>query len=168
MTEDHPPHGFRPSGPDESRRIPPHGPVSPDGRHAWPQPSRASRLIVYGGVALAAAGLTAGAVLLGRKLAGSDAPAPVAPVAEPVATPKRRRSPALRLADLTHAVSDATSFIGMALAGFRAVAANAQGLGEQFRGVADAWREGTQQKEDAAPGRDNFREPDGDERLHRL
>ena len=176
MSPNGPQAGFRPTGPDESRRVPPHGPVSPDGSRAWPQPSQTSRLIVYGGVALAVAGLTAGTVLLGRKLAGSDAPAPADPappraaaMPEPVQPPprrRRRRNPALRLADLTRAVQDASAFIGMAIAGFRAVAENAQGLGEQFRTVADAWREG------AEPGtgsrEDRRATPADDDRLHRL
>lgn len=179
----------RPAGPDESRPVPPHGPVSPDGRHAWPQPSQTSRVIVYGGVVLAAAGLTAATVLLGRKLMGSDEPAPppaaaarmaarpqapAQPAAQPARPRRRRRNPVLRLAELTHAVQDATSFIGMALAGFRSVAEHAQGLGDQFRSVAEAWRAGSQdgqeRKEAAATSRPGFRaEPrPGDDRLHRL
>lgn len=55
------------TGPSESRMIPPHGDVSPDGRHVWPRPSLTARVLVYGGVALAAAGATAGAVILARK-----------------------------------------------------------------------------------------------------
>lgn len=174
----------RPGGPDESRRVPPHGPVSPDGRQAWPQPSQTARVVVYGGVVLAAAGLTAATVLLGRKLMGSDEPAPPPPAPARMATPaqyaaqpapqpasprRRRRNPVLRLAELTRAVQDATSFIGMALTGFRSVAEQAQGLGDQFRSVAEAWHAGPQDSK-PAPGHPDLRaEPaPGDDRLHRL
>lgn len=180
---------FRPTGPDESRPVPPHGPVSPDGRHVWPQPSQTARVVVYGGVVLGAAGLTAAAVLLGRRRMGSDGPArpaaapPVfAPLPEPppaptvAPRPRRRpaRHPVRRLADLTHAVRDASGFITMALAGFRSVANNAEGLSQQFHGLADAWRAATRDgKEAAAPGRRDFRagprDPaPGSDRFHRL
>jgi hypothetical protein len=52
-----------------SRRIPPHGDVSPEGDRAWPRPSMTSRVVVYGGTALAAAAATAAAVLAVKKVA---------------------------------------------------------------------------------------------------
>lgn len=58
-----------------SSRIPPSGEVSPDGRHVWPRPSLAARIIVWGGVAAGVAGLTAAGVAVGRAIAGNDRPA---------------------------------------------------------------------------------------------
>lgn len=52
-----------------SRPIPPHGDVSPEGDRIWPEPSMTTRVLVYGGTALAAAAATAGAVLAVRKVA---------------------------------------------------------------------------------------------------
>ena len=49
---------YQPSG-HASRPIPPHGDVSPDGRRVWPQPSMTSRVLVYGGMGIAAAAATA-------------------------------------------------------------------------------------------------------------
>ncbi|MGZ3215899.1 hypothetical protein [Paracoccus sp. T5] len=71
-----------------SSRIPPSGHVSPDGRRAWPTPTLTSKAIVWGGVALGIAGLTAATAIAARKLVGADeperaprrrGPAPVAP-----------------------------------------------------------------------------------------
>lgn len=66
--------------PLESRHIPPSGDVSPDGSRPWPQPSNTSRVLVWGGIAIAAAALTAGAVIAGRQvgsmIAGDDSPRP--------------------------------------------------------------------------------------------
>lgn len=59
---------YQPSG-HASRPIPPHGDVSPDGRRVWPQPSMTSRVLVYGGMGIAAAAATAGAILAVRKVA---------------------------------------------------------------------------------------------------
>ncbi|MFO1163897.1 MAG: hypothetical protein U1E55_01710 [Paracoccus sp. (in: a-proteobacteria)] len=60
----------RPSGPTESRRIPPHGDVSPDGRHVWPRPSATAKWLVWGGTALGVAALTAGTVIAARHVLG--------------------------------------------------------------------------------------------------
>lgn len=60
----------RPSGPAESRRIPPHGDVSPDGGRVWPRPSTTAKWLVWGGTALGAAALTAGTVIAARHLLG--------------------------------------------------------------------------------------------------
>lgn len=59
---------YQPSG-HSARPIPPHGDVSPDGERIWPQPSMTSRVLVYGGAAIAAAAATAGVVLAARKVA---------------------------------------------------------------------------------------------------
>ena len=60
-----------------SRRIPPHGDVSPQGDRIWPQPSTSAKLLVYGGTALGVAAATAAGVLAVRKIAdlvsGNDA-----------------------------------------------------------------------------------------------
>jgi len=64
------PEGHRhPSGSPESRHIPPHGDVSPDGRHAYPRPSALAKWVVWGGTGLAAAALTAGTVYAARHIA---------------------------------------------------------------------------------------------------
>lgn len=61
------PKGHRhPAGPSESRRIPPHGDVSPDGHRVWPRPSPTAKWLVWGGTALAAAAVTVGAVIAAR------------------------------------------------------------------------------------------------------
>lgn len=57
-----------PHKPMKSSRIPPSGPVSPDGRSVWPIPSLAARIVVWGGVAAAAAAVSAGLVIATRKL----------------------------------------------------------------------------------------------------
>lgn len=59
---------YRPS-PYPSQKPLPHGRVSPDGRRAWPEPSLTSRVLVWGGAAIAAAALTAGGILAVRKVA---------------------------------------------------------------------------------------------------
>ncbi|RCW79676.1 hypothetical protein [Paracoccus lutimaris] len=88
------PEGHRhPAGPSESRRIPPQGDVSPDGRRVWPRPSPTAKWLVWGGTALAAAAVTAGTVIAARHLLDA------------VSGPKRRdgpeRSMAPRFADLS-------------------------------------------------------------------
>lgn len=57
-----------PHRPMQSSRVIPSGPMSPDGKSAYPTPSTASKIVVWGGVALGVAGLTAGAVMVARKL----------------------------------------------------------------------------------------------------
>ena len=59
----------RPHVAPQPRRIPPHGDVSPDGKHTWPKPSRSARWLTWGGTAIAAAAVTAGAVLAARHVA---------------------------------------------------------------------------------------------------
>lgn len=73
-----------PHRPAKASRIPPGGPVSPDGKEVWPEPSLTSKIVVWGGMAVGAAALTAGAVLATRKLADAisgedDRPARPAP-----------------------------------------------------------------------------------------
>ncbi|WP_199260882.1 hypothetical protein [Paracoccus binzhouensis] len=88
----------RPSSPYESRRIPPHGDVSPDGTRPWPHPSRSARWLVWGGTALAAAALTAGTVIAARRvveLLSEDTP------------PRRRETPAPHLAEANAAAREA-------------------------------------------------------------
>lgn len=57
------------AAPYESRRVPPSGKVSPDGRSAYPAPSTGAKIVTLGGAAIAAAALTAGGVLAVRKIA---------------------------------------------------------------------------------------------------
>ncbi|WCR12225.1 hypothetical protein JHW45_07855 [Paracoccus stylophorae] len=61
-----------PHRPMRSSRIIPSAPMSPDGREAYPAPGLSAKIIVWGGVALGVAGLTAGGLMAARKLAGSD------------------------------------------------------------------------------------------------
>lgn len=61
-----------PHRPMRSSRIIPSAPMSPDGRSAYPTPALSSKIIVWGGVALGVAGLTAGTLLALRKLSGGD------------------------------------------------------------------------------------------------
>lgn len=60
----------------QSRRVIPSGPVSPDGRSAYPTPSLGAKIAVWGGVALGVAGGTAAAVFAARKIAGAIADDP--------------------------------------------------------------------------------------------
>ena len=170
----------RPAGADESRPIPPHGPVSPDGRHPWPRPSPAARAAVYGGLALAVAGLTAGTIYLGRKLAGSDRPPAAAPLRAAAQPAPRRRRPSA-LAALADTIEEASTLLTTVLAASRRLADHGGELSDQFHAFSELWRKPpapgtpagtppvtpTAGKEDAAPGRASFSEP-GDERLHRL
>ncbi|MRX49084.1 hypothetical protein GI374_01250 [Paracoccus sp. S-4012] len=56
---------YRPS-PYPPRGVPPSGDVSPDGTRPWPRTSLTSKVLVYGGIGIAAAAATAGAVLAVR------------------------------------------------------------------------------------------------------
>lgn len=73
----HPTDDDRPArGPTISRIIP-SAPMSPDGRRAYPTPALATKIVVWGGIVLGVAGVTAGALLAARKVAGmiaDDAP----------------------------------------------------------------------------------------------
>ena len=163
MTDPHIPP--RPTGPDESRPIPPHGPASPDGRTPWPQPTPAARAMVYGGLALAVAGLTVGTVYLGRRLAGTDAPAPLRAAAPQPATRCRRPS---ALAGLAETIEEASTLLTTVLAASRRLAAHGSELSDQIHAFSDLWRNPPAPgKEDAAPSRAGFPDPE-DERLHRL
>lgn len=87
----------RAPGPVESRRIPPHGDVSPDGGRPWPRPSRRAKWLVLGGTGLAAAALTAGTVIAVRHvldLVSNDEPSPNRdPVPPRPANPHSLQSP---------------------------------------------------------------------------
>lgn len=158
----------RPAGPDGSRPIPPHGRVSPDGRAPWPQPSPAARAVVYGGLALAVAGLTVGTVYLGRRLAGSDEPtAEPLRAAAPQPAPRRRGRPSA-LAGLAETIEEASTLLTTVLAASRRFAAHGSELSDQIHAFSDLWRQPPAAgKEDAATGRAGFSDP-ADERLHRL
>ncbi|WJS84440.1 hypothetical protein [Paracoccus sp. TOH] len=88
----------RPAAHHESRRIPPHGDVSPDGTRPWPHPSRGAKWLTWGGTTLAAAALTAGTVIAARRvidLLSEDEP------------PRRRGSLAPRFAEMDQAEREA-------------------------------------------------------------
>ncbi|MFD1882398.1 hypothetical protein [Paracoccus pacificus] len=55
--------------PYNAQRIIPHGDVSLDGRAAYPSPSLSSKIIVWGGLAVGVAGLTAASVMAARGVA---------------------------------------------------------------------------------------------------
>jgi len=86
------PEGHRTPSPFPHRKmvssaVPPSGNVSPDGKENWPEPSLGAKIVVWGGMALGVAGITAASAIAARKLIGSDhapaarprGPAPVAP-----------------------------------------------------------------------------------------
>lgn len=135
---------FIPTGATESRRIPPSGRVSPDGKRIWPQPSRSSQMIVYGSIALAAAGGTAGLLLLLDKL--TDKPEQSAakrmeaaeqlPPRQPQRKKKRRSQ--IGIMEFATTVRDATALLSAAMVGFKTVAQYADGITKQFHEVADS------------------------------
>lgn len=225
---------YQPSG-HTSRPIPPHGDVSRDGERAWPRPSMTSRVLVYGGAAVAAAAATAGAVLAARKVADmvtgndrldreADEAAERARVKvydeargryttpRMAAMPERDReamrarararmhddearrnklrSDARRRQDedhkprgprpgiqpksflddvehtaqrLTRTVNDVVNGIGAAVAAFRSVAAQAEGVMREFHGAADQVRSfldtGRGGGSNANPRRDPYKRP---------
>lgn len=109
------PHRHNRHVPRESRAIPPHGDVSPDGQRPWPHPSLTSRILVVGGAAVMAAAATAAAVMATRRIAGLIAGGDEEPVARPHLAPRyaemdedereevRRRMRARARADANHA-----------------------------------------------------------------
>lgn len=177
-------HFSRPAGPDESRAIPPRSPVSPGGNTTWPRPSLAARIMVYGGVALGVAGVTAAAVSLihGSRRSDDRRPAMPAPAAggnprEPASSfalpplPRsRRKKPPLHLGDITRSVDDASRFLSAALTGLRSVTDHAQGLYGRYRDLADTFQPATEpppNREGAAGPRAPFRDA-SERRTHRL
>lgn len=243
----------------DSRRIPPHGDVSPKGDRIWPRPSMTAKVLVYGGTALAAAAATAAGVLAVRKVAdlvsgnealdreadraaeraaerarqqvysaargGSSGHAPrfaimpdpereemrtrarsrmredaaarnrlreqarAASEAPGKARPPRPAPPRQGLLDeiesnarrVTRTIDDVVGAVGAAVAGFRSVAGQADGLMREFGGAADQLRSffdrghagGDARK--PAPGAPFRRTPDrgdgdaqDDPRVHRL
>lgn len=162
--------GFIHTGATESRRIPPSGHVSPDGRRNWPEPSMTSRIAVYGGVALAVAGGTAGLIMLLDRLGGSPSEQavtqrPKSPSQEtaaqvelpPVRTARRkktRRSP-LGVLEFATTIRDATALMATAFASFKAVAEYADGITKQFHDVADNIRKDTKVRTDRQTQSDN-------------
>lgn len=189
----------------ESRRITPHGDVSPQGNRIWPQPSMTSRVLVYGGTALGIAAVTAAGILAVRKVAdlvtgnddldreemraadaardrvhartASSAPGFAAmPDREREemrarartrmrddelarrslreeaeahhARPRRRRAPQQGFLEeiehnaqrMTRTVNDVVQGVGAAVAAFRSVATQAQGVMRDFGDAADQMR----------------------------
>lgn len=150
----------RPSGPAESRRIPPHGDVAPDGLRAWPRPSRPAKWLVWGGAGLAAAALTVGAAYAARGLVDlladdkrapsprSRDAAPAAPPKEPARKPRppraTRRAPRQNLlqeveantASLTNGIENVMGAMAAALEGFRTIAGQASAIMQEFGDAA--------------------------------
>lgn len=156
----------RPREPLESRRIPPHGEVSPDGTRVWPRPSRGTKWLVWGGVGLATAAATAGTVIAARKLAELLAdgkprprrdpqqpqpqpqgePAPARPADEPLhlAAPPRpqpRRSLMQEVEDNTASIANGVENVmrslTTAVSGFRTVAGQASAIMREFGDAAE-------------------------------
>lgn len=86
----------RPQQPPQSRHVPPHGRVSPDGIRVWPTPSPAAKWLVWGGTALAAAALTAGAAMAARHVVDALSGDRAAP---PQPKPRRPPSQPARVSD---------------------------------------------------------------------
>ncbi|WP_108502821.1 hypothetical protein [Paracoccus indicus] len=102
-----------PHRPMRSTKVPPSGRVSPDGRHAWPEPSLSAKIIVWGGMALGVAGITAATSIAARKLVASDRPEPPrltgpAPVAPRFAQLEEDEREAMRRRVRAQAREDAT------------------------------------------------------------
>lgn len=154
----------RPREPLESRRIPPHGEVSPDGTRVWPRPSRGAKWLVWGGVGLATAAATAGTVIAARKLAdllADDPPQPrrAAPQPQPrdepadagradkplhMAAPPRpqpRRNLMQEIEDNTASIANGVENVmrslTTAVAGFRTVAGQASAIVREFGDAAE-------------------------------
>lgn len=162
--------GSSPHRPMRSSRVIPSAPLSPDGRRPYPTPALLSKVIVWGGVALGVAGVTAGTLLATRKLAGAiaddrpDRPVPPTLAVKPAATqprdmstaglhPKatssaRRAVPQRNIArDLTDTANDlSASLNGVAQSligafdGFQRVATQARGIMAEFSLAADQVR----------------------------
>ena len=102
-----------PHRPMRSTKVPPSGRVSPDGRHVWPEPSLTAKIIVWGGMALGVAGITAATSIAARKLVASDRPEPPrltgpAPVAPRFAQMEEDEREAMRRRVRAQAREDAT------------------------------------------------------------
>lgn len=148
QTEAVPP-GATHSDPYESRHIPPHGDVSPDGRRAYPRPSPLAKWIVWGGTGLAAAALTVGAVIAVRHLAGRP-PAEHHSDRDEHPQPGPRPDPGPRLslmqeieqnaATLSGSLDDVMRSVTAAASGFRSVAQDANAIMREFGNAADQLR----------------------------
>lgn len=162
-----PPGHRRPAEPPHSRPSPPHGDVSPDGRRAYPRPSRSAKWIVWGGTGLAAAALTAGTVIAARRIvdlvSGHDdrpTPRPYRPdeaprprmhlsMPEEPAEPERPRPPRRNLmqeiesntATLTNSVDNVMRSVSAAVTGFRSVASQASAIVQEFGEAAELVRD---------------------------
>lgn len=154
----------------EPRRIVPSGKVSPDGKQAWPEPTLTSKVLVLGGAGIAAAALTAAAILATRKVAGMIAGGDEHPVARPrrpqpaasrpqgmMSRPGDDRPPMPRRPsagprpnmaqglvqqadDITRSLTSVLNTVTGAVAGFRGVAAQASTIIREFGDAADTVR----------------------------
>ncbi|WP_134681179.1 hypothetical protein [Paracoccus ravus] len=164
------PHVSEPARNDASRHrdyraVPPHGDVSPDGRRAYPRPSKSAKWIVWGGTGLAAAGLAAGAVLAARQVADAlsgsgaprrrpyrpeDAPQPRMQLHAPAPeTPRpERAAPERSLMEeievnsqkLSNSLDNVMRSVSSAVAGFHGVASQANSIVREFGDAAELIR----------------------------
>lgn len=161
------------------------------GRH--PQPSLSTKLIVWGGVALAVAGGTAGALMATRKIANliADEPAPhpsrltVAPAPRPRSEPHPTPAPAPRARPasepprniareltqtaqhLSGSLNGVAGSLLQAFEGFRRVAAEANGIVSEFARTADQVRT-VMRGLDRTPTQPPQARPARETRTHRL
>ncbi|MDP5307810.1 hypothetical protein [Paracoccus spongiarum] len=192
------PKGHRPGsqhGPMRASRVIADAPMSPDGRRPYPTPSTASKVIVWGGVALGVAGVTAAALMAARKLAADTpdrpherpgptvrqgAPRParpadtvhVRPAAAPVAASRKTGNLARDLTDTASELSASLNGVAQSLVsafdGFSRVARQSSGLVREFAQAADQIRT-VMGRADAARGTATPRPQDRDEkRRHNL
>lgn len=170
----------------ESRRIPPHGDVSPDGSRIWPRPSPGAKWLVWGGTALVAAVLTAGTVIAARHavaaLSGAR-PGPVrdrdarhlsdaadAPRGAPARPGPRRDPPRPGLvqeieantASLANAVENVMQALSAGMAGFRDVAGQSGAIMREFGDAASLAQDILGRKHPQAPPRHRRSEPPPD------
>ncbi|MDO5620188.1 MAG: hypothetical protein Q4G24_01815 [Paracoccus sp. (in: a-proteobacteria)] len=167
---------YRPSTLD-SRRVIPSGDVSPGGDRVWPRPSLTSKLLVWGGMGVAAAALTAGGILAARKVVDALAGEPQRPQSfgsqetarrhaapqrflDEAPRPKRRPRPSLlsevnsTTQQLSGGLNSVIGSLAGAVAGFRAVARDADGIIRDFNQTADSIRAMMQQRDNRRPGDD--------------
>lgn len=156
-----------PRAPLESRHIPPHGDVSPDGRRAYPRPSPLARWIVWGGTGLAAAAVTAGAVIAARRLVDAVAPArPDPPPRRPEASfgprrdavdataPRASQRPGLmqeietNTAALAGSIDEVMRSVALAATGLRGVVSDAHAILREFGDAAELLRGGARRPAD--------------------
>ncbi len=136
--------------PYPSQRIPPHGDVSPDGTRAWPRPSLAARIVIWGGVGLASAAAVAGTALLARKIAGSPETPPASRPARFSDLPAKEQARIRKLARQSRQhdarpnierITGSIAAITSAIQGFALAASVARGALDDFGAIAERMRD---------------------------